>query len=157
MSTLTTDILALLDPGSPDTWPQGILAAADLRDDRAKLATQGRWGVVNGTTIATGVKQTSPGCFGFIAKIAEVEYDHCESGDRDFAEQQADADAEHIAAEANPAHAFAAVDRWRGVIERHRISVEGPEPWCLVDAAAWPCPDLTATADEARAYLQGGD
>ena len=159
---MSAEILALLDPATPDTWPQGILAAADLREQRAKAATPGRWGAGNGTTIAAGLEQTSPGCITYDVKIAEVDDDRWESADNEIdAEEQAEADAEHIAAEANPAHALAAVRRWKKTAERH-----GPDAWAFYEGRAKchahrrpvyveHCPDLTETADEARAYLGG--
>ena len=56
---MTADILALLSPQTPDTWPQGILAAADLREQRAKAATPGPYvpyytGVEQGPTQSDG-------------------------------------------------------------------------------------------------------
>jgi len=67
--------------------------------------------------------------------------------------------AEYIAAEANPALTRAAVRRWRGVVERHTLTnlvyTDGRIcDWCD-GVQDWPCPDLTETADEARAYLGG--
>lgn len=136
---MTADALALLSPGSPDTWPQGILAAADLREQRAKAAQAIRPGPyyvgAAGAVVAHGGKYVT----GYTTpEGAEV--------------------AEHIAAEANPAHALAAVRRWRGVVDRHARSI-GERPlslcvWCF--PREWPCFDLTETADEARAYVSGG-
>jgi hypothetical protein len=133
------DIRALLDSDPA----AGILAAADLREQRAKYVaencappwTEGAGYVWDG--------QHEPVC--------EPYYET----------------AEHIAAEANPAHALAAVRRWRGVVERHHLahyypqvtgSAASPMPRAvrvcgLCVNAGFPCPDLTETADEARAYL----
>lgn len=69
---------------------------------------------------------------------------------------------DYIAAEANPAHALAAVRRWRGVVERHRM-IDSLFPlscdWCSQETddllVVWPCPDLTETTDEARTYVGG--
>jgi hypothetical protein len=64
----------------------------------------------------------------------------------------------HIAAEANPAHALAAVRRWRGVVERHGSWKHGSNPVrfpCRRCGTAGFCIDLRDTADEAYAYLTG--
>ena len=121
---MSIEILALLDPSTPDTWPQGILAAADLREQRAKAVleiSKAPWTAfedgVFGPDFADGSLRT----------VAETVY---------FEE------AVHIAAEANPGHALAAVRRWRGVVDRH----SHPD---------YACDDLTETADEARAYAGG--
>lgn len=145
---MTADILALLSPQTPDTWPQGILAAADLREQRAKAATPGPY-----VPYYTGVEQSptqSDGTWPALTICDTVVSDR---------PRQAWPNAEHIAAEASPAHALAAVRHWRGVVERHtpmRIrSKDGRDvcQWC--DGSLWPCDDLTETADEARAYLGG--
>jgi len=132
----TAELLVLLeqDPAA------GILAVADLREQRAKA------------------KAIPDGEY-FIASEDDFEAYHVLSrafpAPRDVARDLPSLDlAEHIAAEANPAHALAAVRRWRGVVERHR-------PWhnarnlCQRDSDPYPCPDLTETLDEARAYLGG--
>jgi hypothetical protein len=138
---MSADLLALLeqDPAA------GILATADLREKRAKAATQG----------ATLTRYVHGG--GRLANYSE-------GRDRTLvADFYDDADREYIAAEADPAHALAAVRRWRGVVERHkpsRFNSDGDPYWysgctlCL-GYPHWPCPDLTETADEARAYLGG--
>lgn len=62
----------------------------------------------------------------------------------------------YIAAEANPAHALAAVRRWRGVVDRHgRYTDDGVALVCRRCGETWQCPDFRETADEARAYLGG--
>ena len=136
---MTADLLALLeqDPAA------GILAAADLRKQRAK-AMGGPWRaygrhIVEETTACT--------CAGGPPYGHEP---HC--GQELVAEFNEDA-AEHIAAEANPAHALAAVRRWVKAAERHHVEPFGGVPLCVYDSRNWPCPDLTETADEARAYL----
>jgi hypothetical protein len=60
--------------------------------------------------------------------------------------------ADHIAAEANPAHALAEVALWRGIAERHQ---RVPFGFCEVGdhRTDWPCPDLLAVVAAARAYL----
>lgn len=142
---MTAELLALLDRDPA----AGILAAADLREQRAKAATAG----------ATLLRYEHGGGrlanFGFTSQERFL-----------VADLYNEADREHIAAEANPAHALAAVRRWRGVVERHRgytpqwDRVE-PSPrctWCRTDPReriGWPCPDVVETAAEARAYLGG--
>lgn len=138
---MTADILALLSPQTPDTRPQGILAAADLREQRAKAASEGPWEAGERCIWSLGdgnpVVTDGPDGMGGVILLT---------------------DAEHIAAEANPAHALAAVRRWRGVVERHARIDDGLRGYCRQCYhlyPAWPCPDLTETADEARAYLGG--
>jgi hypothetical protein len=150
MSTPYTaeQIIALLDA---DTSPAaGILAVADLREQRAKAATAGLWHPRKEypQTVWQGegdpTDDASSDDFGIVSTTLAM---------------NPAADAEHIAAEANPAHALAAVRRWRGVVERHTLMQPAQTPWCRWcdgDEARWPCPDLVETADEARAYL-GGD
>ena len=141
------DILTLLDPATQDTWPQGILATGDLRVLRANLINEGGPGIWY-----VGPDHTINGPDYLIATVEDI------YGGRLT---------EHIAAEANPAHALAAVRRWRGVVKRHvRESAEievsvcahcvmsGPDGY-VWGVESWPCPDLTETADEARAYLGG--
>ncbi len=62
---------------------------------------------------------------------------------------------EHIAAEANPAHALAAVRRWRGVVKRHQRYISEPRLCANGCPGRYPCEDIAETADEARAYLGG--
>lgn len=129
---MNADILTLLgsDPAA------GILAAADLREQRAKAATPGPY-VVSDVTVRTDE-----------VDIARVLF--------------APADAVHIAAEANPAHALAAVHRWRGVVERHTRADRLDPALCVCrlgdggPGGRWPCIDIRETADEARAYVSGG-
>ena len=124
----------------------GILGAADLREQRANAATGERWVLDpfehyeedDPTDNYWDVDGAQSG--GWIAHVGERE------------------DAEHIAAEANPTFALAAVRRWRGVVERHRMvpvqSIECTEMACAACYSS-ECPDLAETADEARAYLGG--
>lgn len=146
--TDTSEILALAD-SDPATF---ILRAADLREQRAKAATQGRWRWrdVGGRS----------GKMSLIAEVRDAQVGYLTivpSGSPDVYPSKYDA--EHIAAEANPAHALAAVRRWRGVVERHGtpVTVYG-EAWCGDHRKAWrlgKCPEIAETADEARAYLGG--
>jgi hypothetical protein len=149
---MSAELLALMesDPAA------GILAVADLREQRAKAATPQRWEVEDWPL--------KPDRWQVFARMDTVATDATQS------------DAEHIAAEANPAHALAAVRRWRGVVERHkpmetqlweRAGLGGIRgaglarvcAWCPAPRTSytpWPCPDLTETADEARAYVSDG-
>lgn len=142
------DILALLSPQTPDTWPEGILAAAEVREQRAKALgamAPPPWRVVS-TEFGTGLASEGPSKAIYSngqMLMARVESRLCE----------------HIAAEASPAHALAAVRRWRGVVERHARIDDGLRGYCRQCYhlyPAWPCPDLTETADEARDYVSGG-
>lgn len=144
---MTADLLALAasDPAA------FILRAADLREQRAEAAHPGGWYAGTSNWI--------------VAVVGDM------ADEFDVAKTQGAADAEHIAAEANPAHALAAVRRWRGVVERHKsaeiphmvstggsgLRQDGVTLVCRVCCgfSEWPCPDLTETADEARAYLGG--
>lgn len=154
------DILALLveDPAA------GIRAAADLREQRARAATPGPYIPFYG-----GHLRGQPG------DVAGVEQGPAEPGEPWPAvvicdtgglnrPVQAQANAEHIAAEANSAHALAAVHRWRGVVKRHGGQERfgpGSERECgtcvgsfaYEEGADWPCPDLIDTVAEVRAYL----
>lgn len=139
--TTTADLLALLDSDPAG----GILAVADLRERRAKAATQGGW-FSGGTMVYTEERSS---------RLIAVTGTPARELDM--------ADAVHVAAEANPAHSFAAVRRWRGVVERHQLGVYDSEilgrvvacACCTTLADEYPCPDLTETTDEARAYLGG--
>jgi hypothetical protein len=159
-------ILALLDSDPA----AGILAAADLREKLAKAmgATAGAEWRAFGEWVTAGTCECT--C------DADPIYGHrVGCGFEPLFRLSDEAAAEHIAAEANPAHALAAVRRWKKVVDRHRPYPDpnaGTEPdewtvcnWCgasdtadAEDAATkgrWPCPDLRETADEARAYLGG--
>ena len=150
---MTADILALLSPQTPDTWPQGILAAADLREWRCDSVTRGDW-YADGQAVRVqvlGLDETPavavpPARTQLTLKACEI-------------------NAEHIAAEANPAHALAAVRHWRGVVERHCLVDNGPKQheccrcvgsWAYEEGLPWPCDDIRETADEARDYVSGG-
>ena len=165
---MTAELLALLDSDPA----AGILAVSDLRQRRVNAATQGTWETF----------RMPPSDDGIVPEVVMVRvmrgprsWDRVASGACDPA---ADTyygaehylmvdDAEHIAAEANPAHALAAVRRWRGVVERHVRSIAQLDPpygfcrecqarWAPPGATtAWPCPEIRETADEARAYLGG--
>ena len=160
---MTAEILALLDSDPA----AGILAAADLREQRATCASSGPYTVVEAIAKPRGLyelrigptwRDPETGDEGQ-SVVAQVSGD---GGGFLWLLPQARRDAEHIAAEANPAHALAAVRRWRGVVGRHqpfefRTSGGGQNCECCRPGAwpNWPCPDLTETADEARAYLGG--
>jgi len=114
----------LLDPATVDTHPQGILAAADIREQTIRAAA-------TVTTLSHPLRNIVP------------------------REWQL-----HIAAEADPAHALAAVRHWRGVADRHgkplHFCVAGQHRWVSVTERGYvskPCAELTEVADEARAYL----
>lgn len=116
MSAPTTDLLALLDSGPA----AGILAAADLREQRAGEAT---WEGIEDFNHAHG--------HAFVPGADE-----------------------YIAAEGSPAHALAAVRRWRAVVERwQRQQAQYLESDAAVVLLLGQ--DLRETADEARAYLGG--
>jgi hypothetical protein len=133
---MSADLLALLDSDPA----AGILAVADLRERRVKVASPGEW-------------RSSPGM--------STIYSPVPGGHQRTAIALYPVDAEHIAAEANPAHALAAVRRWRGVVERHKLIDQDTLfcSWCSDESAhpdtAWPCVEIRETADEARAYLGG--
>jgi hypothetical protein len=138
-----TDVrTALPDPAAD---PAGyVLAVADLRERRAKVATESPY-IVHSS----------------LSGLAKVYSATAEPGMQRVAitgtDEQASLDAEHIAAEANPAHALAEVALWRGVAQRHD-PVPGLEPLeCGVcgeryTGQLWPCPDLLAVVAAAKAY-----
>ena len=147
---MTADVaLALLDPGTPDTWPQGILAVADLREQLAKAVTgRGEWHIAfNGYGDPTLWTRTGPDDDKPQQILADYEVDRRITGLF-----------EHITAEANPVFDLAGVERWKKTAGRH-VRVLGLRghfvcSWCT-GTMNWPCSDLTETADEARAYLGG--
>jgi hypothetical protein len=68
---------------------------------------------------------------------------------------------EFVAAEASEDLALAQVALWRGIVERHAPHPpRGPsddQPECRTcEGDDWPCPDLLAAVDAARAYMGGG-
>lgn len=147
MTVDTVELIALLDSDPA----AGILAIADLREQRAKRVASGPW--LARPAGSTG-RPTVWDINGYLVS-----------------ETPGSPYAEHIAAEANPAHALAAVRRWRGVVERHYMEPGMFPPQCgackpmstfdeldgaeTVWVPIWPCDDLRETADEARAYLGG--
>jgi len=137
---MNAELLALLDSDPA----AGILAVADLREQRAKAVVgRGEWHVeFNGYGDLTLWTRSGPEDPAPQHVIAWYEVDRAIEGMF-----------EHTAAEANPAHALAAVRRWRGVVKRHTHG--GPDICSGCGEEAWPCPDMTETADEARAYLGG--
>jgi hypothetical protein len=147
---VSADLLALLDRDPA----AGILAVADLREQRAKAATPGPY-------VASRYLRPGRPDGGDIVTP--------DDGPRPIPYATTWPDAERIAALLNAD--LAAVRRWREVVERHRPDRETPTsgqtcascaPKVSLDRGeivyqqpAWPCPDLTETADEARAYLGG--
>lgn len=141
MTATAAHALRMLAPATPDSWPAGILAAADVRQARAEAAAV-----------------VSPGPW-----YADAEFvygrDFADGSMRHVAEALFGEVAEHIAAEASPAHALAAVRHWRGTVGRHGRAL-GRFGWCdtcgkVNGNVSFPCPDLVAVADEARAYIGG--
>lgn len=53
--TAAAEILTLLDPSTPDTWPQGILAAADLLKEESSRLSLGE----DGPRIAAWMRSTA--------------------------------------------------------------------------------------------------
>ena len=146
----TASLTALLDSDPP----AGVLAVADLRERRAKAATPGPYRVQGHAQLEEGCRCLS--CYGdsWSWEIAQIDGPECKDTGDYHVMHLGHADAEHIAAEANPAHALAAVRRWRGFVRRHAAALMWDETACKWCAnAAFPCPDLRETADEARAYL----
>lgn len=147
--TETDAILALAD-SDPAAF---ILRAADLREQRASTVNEGGpgiWYVGDGSISGPGYR---------IADVHEHYPDNLLT--------------EHIAAEANPDHALAAVRHWRGVVDRHvresqqlwehsglgGIRGSGRADVCKEHrnpVAYDDCPDLAETVADARAYLSGG-
>ena len=128
---------------------EGLRWAADLRESRALAATEGPYRSVDLRHQRGGQVRL----FGLVHLIGNI----LASGPDPLR------DAVHIAAEANPAHALAEVRLWRGIAERH-----SPTPGlsnecrtCLGSyqdetGGDWPCPDVLAAEEAARAYLGGG-
>jgi hypothetical protein len=131
-------IVALLDSDPV----AGILDAADLRERRCDAVTRGEWFAESQNVRVR------------ILGMDETPTVAMPPGRTPMSFKDTWANAEHIAAEANPAHALAAVRRWRGVAERwqrqQRQYLEGEAAVVLLLDR-----DLTETADEVRAYLGG--
>ena len=138
--------LAVTDPAA------FVLAVTDLREQRAKAA------ITEGSAPPWRVTEAA-GC-GCCANIR--------GGGGTLLASADDRYAEHIAAEASPAHALAEVALWRGVVGRHRlgwhdplVNLTGPtvtlqQAKCVSRCGDWPCMDLRAVVAAARAYLTGG-
>lgn len=151
MTATAADALRMLAPSTPDDWPAGILAAADVRQARAEAATPGRWRYnPEKAWHRPGTAEYEEGVFAGPAGRSATTVAITGAAD----DPQSMHDAEHIAAEASPAHALAAVRHWRSVAERH---VSGPiwSQGCQECRQVWPCDDMWEVADEARAYLGG--
>jgi len=134
---MSADLLALLekDPAA------GILAVADLREQRI------------GDAQVAGYRGTLPWTHTIDAVPAEVWTVESDDGEvvpssrlltMEWPDEAGQALAEHIAAEANPAHALAAVRTWRLIGD---ALVGG-----VIDEQS---PIAIHVADEARAYLGG--
>lgn len=136
------DLLKMLD----DEPSAGILAVADLRERRARAATQGTWDVMDPTDtdlphlVAFRVDADT----GFDDDYVSL----AEPGDIVHVN-----DVEHIAAEANPVHARAEVAQWRGVVKRHFCGDSGTLIYCeWCRSEDWPCADLLDVVAAAKAY-----
>jgi hypothetical protein len=127
----------------PDTDPGGyVLAVADIREQRAKAATEGPYKARSWEPEPE--HEVVAGPLGAVwLYIGDEEHDR--------------ADAEHIAAEADPDHALEAVRHWRTVVERHGSPARPGDvaPWCqthqmrhLLD----DCRALLAVVAAAKAY-----
>jgi hypothetical protein len=145
---MSADLLALLenDPAA------GILAVADLREKLAKAATPGPWLQAPDTHAGqVWIQRTKAKRYSLGTPDMEPLFAVRGHGDENY--EQREADATFIVAEANTDHSLAAVRRWNGAVTRHYR--DNDRPVCGHDQRSWPCPDLTETADEARAYLGG--
>lgn len=144
-------MLALLDRD----LAAGILAVANLREQRVNAAKNvapapWRWQHHPSASLDSVIS----------AGDNQIVYAHYDS---DNGIGLTPEEGEHIAAEADPAHALAAVRRWRGVVERHKAqTLSDGSVICrrcvgahIDTGIAYPCSDLAETADEARAYMGG--
>jgi hypothetical protein len=143
-------------PVVPDAGqdPAGyVLAAADLREKRAKAVAPGPWlltdpnegsGVGPLWTVVNDAFLNPPADENAPWLAVELH-----TGTKD--------EAEYVAAEANPKHALAEVALWRGVVERHELAMDGQDIRCCRTCLSteWPCPDLLDVVAAARAYLTG--
>ena len=122
-----------------------VLAVADLREQRARAATPGPYVARTTDDVGELAHQVHAGPHGAVWLYLG-------------SDAQELADAEHIAAEADPDHALAEVALWRGVVERHIDGVDHLGPFCVCcwsRSRSWPCPDLLAVVAAAKAYLGG--
>jgi hypothetical protein len=129
---------ALPDPqADPGAY---VTAVVNLRERRIKSGTPGPYEALSLHTINGVDWQIHAGPAGAV-------WLYVGNGKQDRA------DAEHIAAEANPAHALAEVALWRRVAERHGgVRIEG-KPYCgTCRSAVSPCADLLAVVAACRAY-----
>lgn len=132
--------LVLPDAG---TDPAGfVLAVADLREKRIKVATPGPYEALSLHTINGVDWQIHAGPAGAVWLYVG-------------AEDQDRADAEHIAAEANPAHALAEVALWRAVVAEHQRMAGNAATALGDDVGCWSdgSPEWAAVVAAARAYL----
>lgn len=127
---MSADLLALLDKDPAE----GITAVADLRERRARGWPSGNF------TIEAG-----PGCYDYRGHVLTMHV-RTRAGlvylPGDHSNRVVQRRAEHIAAEANPAHALACLRTWR--------LVAGAIAAGIVGAGS---PIGTSITDEARAYL----
>lgn len=153
------DILALFE----EDLAAGIRAGADLREQRAGIIPRGALTLYRGDVWLGDVAEQLR-MFDMFGDDHWWPYKAGEPSHPFGGDPVSPEVAEHIAAEANPTHALAAVHRWRGVVKRHGGQERfGPRSerecgtcigsFAYEEGADWPCPDLTDTADEVRAYL----
>ena len=140
----TADALARAPAGSDQA--AFVLAVAALREARAKAATSGPYVARTVDEKIQLAHQIHAGPAGYVWLYIG---DDAEALD----------DTEHIAAEANPAHALAEVALWRVVAEWHGRGL-GEFDWCTTcgrvnGSVKFPCPNLLAVVAAAEAYAGG--
>jgi hypothetical protein len=135
-----------------DTDPAGgVLAAAELRETRAK--TLPAWDM-GPTDEGHEFRLLPEGHHGsYESQYCEIQYHHSIDPQNGAQYAHAETIAEHVAAEADPAHALAEAALWRVIVKScGPYSDNGMEVLCG-RGDPWPCPDLSAAVDAARAYL----
>jgi hypothetical protein len=126
----------------PTTNPAAYIEHwADIREQRAKASQPGPYRVLPETSF--GARGTGPLQMLLTPRgrrVAGVVWP---------------ATAEHIAAEANPAHALAEVALWRQVARFHQQGVDHTgDNWCGWDTEDWPCLGMRAVVAAVTAYAQ---
>ncbi len=124
-----------------------VLAVAEIREARAKSAIPGPW-----------CPTWTHDAIRHVQRNVDID---CSAHDDDGGAVSEDCrrfgryDGEHIAAEANPAHALAEVALWRTIVSRHVLVTDpGTDSWCrMCVVPEYPCADLLAVVAAARAYL----